>query len=123
MKTEEFRNLSGNGKSHLELLFSLQLQEAAAPEPVREHRFNPPRKFRFDFCWLNIKLAVEIEGGTYKKSRHTSARGFKQDCEKYNQAELLGWTVLRFDSAMVNNLEAINTTLHALDLLKERAGN
>ena len=125
MNADEYRNLAGNGKSQLELLFALQLKEAGAPTPVREHRFNPPRRYRFDFAWPEIMLAVELEGGTlskYKKSRHTTGTGFHNDCQKYNQAALMGWTVLRFDSAMINNLEAITTTLTSLDRLTHRQG-
>ena len=121
MNSKEYRTLAGNGKSQLELLFALQLKEAGAPNPVREHRFNPPRRYRFDFAWPDIMLAVELEGGTlskYKKSRHTTGTGFHNDCQKYNQAALMGWTVLRFDSAMINTLDAINTTMNAIELLK-----
>ena len=122
MNNHEYRQLIGDGKSQLELTFAYQLSQEQIPQPVREYRFNPKRKWRFDFAFIDpaIKLAIEIEGGTYKKSRHTSARGFKADCEKYNQAALMGWIVLRFDAAMVNNLEAINTTLHAFDVLKAK---
>lgn len=120
MNSKEYQALVGDGKSQLEFLFALQLQEAGAPNPVREHRFNPPRRYRFDFAFLDLMLAIELEGGTYRKSRHTTGTGFHADCQKYNQAVLMGWHLLRFDSAMVNSLEAINTTMQAIQLLKTR---
>lgn len=125
MKAEQYRQLVADGKSNLELTFAFQISQERIPQqPVREHRFCPPRRWRFDFAWTDLKLAIELEGGTFskgKKSRHTTGSGFNADCEKYNTAALMGWTVLRFDAAMVNSLEALNTTLHALDLLRDKA--
>ncbi len=70
-------------------------------EPVREHRFAPPRRWRFDFAWLERKVAVEIEGGNWVGGRHTRGAAFEKDAEKYNTAVLLGWLVLRFTPSMV----------------------
>ena len=117
MNHKDYKALIEDHKSHLEFLFAFQLHEAGAPEPEKEYRFHQERKWRFDFAWTERKLAVEIEGGTFKKSRHTSGDGFHRDCEKYNTATLDGWIILRFDSKMVNSGEAANTTLHALDSL------
>ena len=65
------------------------------PEPVREHRFHPTRKWRFDFCWPDRLVAVEIEGVTYQGGRHQTVKGFIDDCEKYEAAMMLGWRVYR----------------------------
>lgn len=118
LSSSQYKKLILDGKSNLEFTLAYQLHESGAPDPEREYRFHAKRKWRFDFAWPDRKLAVEIEGGTWKKSRHTSASGFHGDCEKYNAAALDGWTVLRFDAVMVNNGEAANTTLHALDTIK-----
>lgn len=76
--------------------------------PVREYLFAHPRKFRFDFAWPTIWLAVEIEGGTeFGKSYHSKGDGFVKDCRKYNLAAKLGWRVLRYTTAMVASGEAI----------------
>ena len=61
-------------------------------ELVAEHRFHPPRLWRFDFAFPAAKLAVEIEG----RGRHQTVVGVRNDCEKYNTALLDGWRVLRF---------------------------
>jgi very-short-patch-repair endonuclease len=66
------------------------------PEPVKEHKFDSKRKFRFDFAWIDCKLAVEIEGGVWIAGRHTRGSGFVKDMEKYNLAVKNGWKVLRF---------------------------
>lgn len=98
---------SANG-SHLEESFLAQLRTLGLPEPEREIRFHPVRKWRFDFGWPGQKLAVEIEGGTYAASRHTTGAGYAKDIEKYNYAVGMGWRVLRFDGPMVNSGAAVN---------------
>lgn len=106
--------------SDLEDKFEEQLREAGADEEwVREHRFHPVRRFRFDFAWLRRLLAVEIDGGTWKFGRHNRPDGFHKDCEKYNLAVMNGWKVLRFDSQMVDDGTAAATTLEALALFPD----
>lgn len=61
-----------------------------------QYKFHPTRKFRFDFAILEHKIAIEYEGGTWSKSRHTSGAGYARDVEKYRLALLLGWKVLRY---------------------------
>ena len=68
------------------------------------------RKWKADFAWPDIRLLVEIEGGTRSgRSRHTKGEGFQRDCEKYNTAALLGWVVLRFTSEDVEMGRALST--------------
>ena len=47
--------------------------------------------------------AVEVEGGTWINGRHNRGKGFAEDCEKYNQAALLGWRVFRLTIDMLEN--------------------
>ena len=115
MTLKDYLELMGPGKSELETLFALQLKEAGLPEPEREYRFHPKRKWRFDFCYPLIMLAIEIDGGTFKKSRHTSGPGYHKDCKKLNAALIEGWRVLRFDSQMVNSGEAVAVTRQVLN--------
>ena len=63
--------------------------------PESEHRFAPPRKWRFDFAWVNAKIALEIDGGTWTKSRHHHGTGLIKDREKLNAAAIAGWRVIR----------------------------
>ena len=91
-------------KSQREQEFMAIWQQVAMPmppglaAPVLEHRFHQVRRWRFDFAWLDQKVAVEIEGGTFTGGRHTRGLGHHQDCDKYNAAILDGWKVLRFTS-------------------------
>ena len=41
------------------------------------------------------RTLIEIEGGIWIRGRHTSPRGFAADAEKYLEATLAGWRVLR----------------------------
>lgn len=93
-------------KSELERKF-LYYWRILAPEgcaaPVQEYRFaRPARQFRFDFCWVNSRVAVEIEGGVYSAGRHVRPKGYTSDVEKYNMATMLGWRVLRYTGAMLD---------------------
>lgn len=77
------------------------------PEPVREHRFHPVRKWRLDYAWPEHKLAVEIEGGAFIQGRHNRGAGFRNDMEKYNELTLAGWSLLRFTPQELKNGSAV----------------
>ena len=117
-------------KSHLEHGLAIQMQRLLLPKPVREYRFarvavgdepHPPartglrkrlreaglRDWMFDFAWPEHKLAVEVEGGSWAGGRHTRGSGFAEDCEKYNKAAELGWTVLRYPGGAVSDGSAV----------------
>jgi hypothetical protein len=65
------------------------------PEPEREYRFAPPRRWRFDYAWPLHRVALEVEGGAFAGGRHTRGAGFRNDLEKYNTATAAGWRVFR----------------------------
>lgn len=71
---------------------------------VMEHRFDEYRKFRFDFAFVDKKVAVEYEGIMSKKSRHTTVGGYSKDADKYNLAQKQGWSVFRFTVLNYKNL-------------------
>lgn len=100
----------------LETLYLLQVHDAGLPNPVREYRIIPERKYRWDFCWPAHLLAVEIQGGTWSRKRtaHSSGPGIKRDCEKHNLAVVAGWKVLMFTSDMVQDGTAVEITRKAL---------
>ena len=85
--------------SYLEAGFELWLREHPELPPfVREHRFAPPRRWRFDFAWPDHLFAVEIEGMGRSDgglAAHRTREGFLKDAEKYERAMVLGWTVYR----------------------------
>lgn len=62
---------------------------------VKEHKFHPTRRWRFDYAIPEHKIALEVEGGVWTQGRHTRPQGFLGDIEKYNTATLMGWRVFR----------------------------
>ena len=70
-----------------------------------EYRFDPDRKWRFDWCIESLKVAFEYEGIYSEQSRHTNRKGYSKDTEKYNAAAALGWRVYRYTSLTYRNLE------------------
>lgn len=76
-------------------IFPQVCQQSGLPKPVPEYRFHEVRKWRFDWAWVDEKVALEVEGGIYSGGRHTRASGFVGDMEKYNSAGARGWIVLR----------------------------
>lgn len=75
--------------------FTLLCRKELRQECVKEYRFHPKRKWRFDYAFPAVKLALEVEGGVWTRGRHTRPQGFLNDIEKYNTATLLGWRILR----------------------------
>lgn len=89
-----------------ELLF--QMRVAKLPRPETEWRFHPVRLWRFDLALTERKVAVEVDGGTFlPKGRHTTGVGYAKDCEKLNEAAILGWRVLRVTPAHIRSGEAL----------------
>ena len=101
-----------DGKATHNLLLA-QIKLAKLPEPVCEYKFHPTRRWRFDLCWADKKLAVEIDGGNRMATMHKGnpvaiGRHTKDaDLEKLNEAAALSYRVLRFSPAMVRSGAAI----------------
>lgn len=75
--------------------YSRAISKELGVEVVAEHRFHEVRKWRFDYAIPHLRIALEVEGGVWTGGRHTSSAGFLRDMEKYNEAALNGWVVLR----------------------------
>lgn len=91
------------------LPFDRQCQLTGLPVPVAEHRFHPTRRWRFDWAFLDHKLAVEVEGAAFMPGggRHTRGAGFRKDTEKYAEALIAGWRVLRVMPEHIANGRAL----------------
>jgi very-short-patch-repair endonuclease len=83
--------------------FPILCKAAGLPVPEGEVRFHPTRKWRFDWGWEPWRVALEIDGGAFRGGRHTRGAGFVRDCEKINEAQLLGWMVLRVTPQQIND--------------------
>lgn len=100
--------------SRLEETFALHCK-ASKIDVVREHRFHPVRRWKFDFAIPERMIAIECEGGVWSNGRHTRGSGFIADCEKYNEAARIGWRVFRFASPQIMSGEAIKFVLSAVN--------
>ena len=87
--------------------FERQLLSHGIPQPIREFRFLTDRKFRFDFAWPSIQLAMEVDGAVFKLGGHTSGAGYTKDCEKFALATLDGWRVIRVTTGQVSSGQAL----------------
>ena len=96
--------------SQLEDLFAFQLDAAGLGGYVREYQAIPGRKFRFDFCFREARLLIEINGGTYNGGSHGRGVGINRDYEKHNLAVINNWRVLSFDTKQVKSGAALQVT-------------
>jgi very-short-patch-repair endonuclease len=78
-------------------LFQKLCAQKLGVEVVAEHRFLPPRRWRFDYALVEQRIAIEVEGGIWIKGggRHNRGAGMLKDLEKYNCAAVEGWIVIR----------------------------
>jgi hypothetical protein len=65
------------------------------PVPDAELVFAAPRRWRFDLAWPAERLAVEVNGGVFMAGRHARGAGLRNDYEKLNTAQLMGWRVIQ----------------------------
>jgi very-short-patch-repair endonuclease len=74
------------------------------PPLEREYRFHPERKWRADFAHLPSRTLIEIEGGIFMRAggRHSRGCGYAKDAEKYLEATLSGWRVIRLTERQLN---------------------
>lgn len=131
LTVDEYKDLLKNSSS-LERAFEYQIVTLGQdlPSIVRHYSdWHPDRNWEFDFAYVDQKVAIELEGGGHgvpvychncgvqvrakKKDGspgkairiagwHARPARFLSDVEKYNEAQRLGWIVLRFTNVDVN---------------------
>lgn len=120
-RSKEHKRAKSNSK---EDEFDFQLRSMMLPKFERQVMFAKSigRRWMLDFACPQYMLGVEIEGLVVMrvngelivKGRHASISGFKEDCEKYASAAVLGWTVIRFEQSQVKDGTAIAYTQRVL---------
>lgn len=102
--------------AHFEDLFDFQLRADGAPPFERQHQFALPREWRIDFAWLDLRLAVEIQGGIWRKSggAHSHPTNIVRNITKYNALAALGWRLLQFPTDDVQSGSALLYTMTVL---------
>lgn len=86
---------------------ALHLRALKLPQPKRERRFHPKRLWRFDFCWPELKLAVEVDG-MHPSGAHNTPKGIANDNDKRNAAARAGWLVLAYTTEQVVSGQAVS---------------
>ncbi len=79
------------------------------------------RKWQWDFCWPERMIAVEVQGGLYRRSgakkcracgqtptgAHNTAKGYNRDVEKLNAAMILGYRFIIVTSDTLKSGQAV----------------
>ena len=99
-------------------VFTALLTELGYP-PVREFVFWPGRRFRWDYAWPDVKLALDVQGSVYTQGHHTRGKGYEDDCVKANEAAIRGWVVLRCTPKHIENGDAARWVLRALEVRRD----
>lgn len=102
-------------KSDLEDTLAFQLDALGLTGYVREYQAIKGRKFRFDFCFTEQRLLIEVNGGTFTKGAHSSGLGIRRDYEKMRLAQDHGWKVYPFDGKAIKSGEAVEIIRKALE--------
>jgi very-short-patch-repair endonuclease len=97
----------------------LLLAPLGFPKFVRQLMFAKQelgRQWKFDFAFLEYRLAIEVDGLVVMrdkhsgelvvKGRHATITGMREDFIKGNAAIYLGWSVLHYEQSQVKNGEA-----------------
>lgn len=70
--------------------------------------------WRFDICYPIQRLAIELQGGTWTRGRHSRGSGQTSDYTKHNYATRRGWRIIYFTSDMFKRDRSA-----CIDLVKE----
>lgn len=90
--------ISSTASAKVDLFLNYLQQQFPAVEVVKELRFYPERRWRFDYAFPALKVAIEIDGAVWTQGRHNRPAGYLADMEKLNTAASMGWLVLRFST-------------------------
>jgi hypothetical protein len=100
-------------KFELRLIINSALEDEKIITNVEtEHKFAlaEGRRWRCDFALPSLRLAIEYEGifggrtGQSGKSRHLTARGYSDDCEKYSVLSgVYGWRLVRVTPILMDD--------------------
>ena len=83
-------------------------------EVVAEYRFHPGRDWRFDFAIPSRRVAVVVESGAFNGGRHIRPEGYLRDMEKYNEAAVSGWCVIRVLPGELLMLKTLRLVIRAI---------
>lgn len=77
--------------------FRLLCKDNGVPIPATEYMFAKEamgREWRFDYAWIEERLALEVDGGLFVHGGHNRGGFILKTHEKQNAAAELGWRIL-----------------------------
>lgn len=113
IKKQKKSRQTGNS-AQIRDVFTVICKTDLGVECVKEYKFHPERKWRFDYAVPEYRIALEVEGGVWTSGRHTRPQGFLGDIEKYNTATLMGWRVFRTTPTELYRTATINLLKEAI---------
>jgi len=75
-------------------LFASLCQARGLPMPVSEYRFAPPRRWRWDWAFVEEKIAIEQQGGIWTHGRHVRGAALLKEWDKLNEGAVRGWRIV-----------------------------
>jgi very-short-patch-repair endonuclease len=97
MEIDPKKQILAEERKKNERWFETRWEQIEGQEYKYDKRFHPTRRWRFDYQWNDIKVALEIDGGGHK----IYWAMYRRDVEKMNAALFLGWQVFRVTTDMV----------------------
>ena len=102
---------ANRGKHERAIMEAVKL--AGVAKPMTEYKFHLDRKWRFDYAWPCVHVAIEVNGGG-GRGRHNTVIGATRDAEKLNAAVVMGWRVLTYTVVSIKDVDQIAKDLKAL---------
>ena len=88
------RGVTGSpAPSVLESRMARLFEEHRLPVPKAEVQWGPERRYRLDFAYPHLRLAIEVDGWT----AHFTPEQQRRDNRRSNTLARAGWTVLHYD--------------------------
>jgi len=88
--------------SQLEELWMAEAHRHAKDLPpfeINYQFYKPNPKMEIDFCWVQYRCGVEVDGGQFMKHGGSHARDTHR--KKNNRATLEGWHILHYSGEML----------------------
>jgi hypothetical protein len=104
-------------KSKLEEQLAYMVHCVGLPEPKTQYRLpeTPDRRYAWDFAFVNERLLVDVQGGTWMpKGGHNTGGAIERDCEKMVLGVLSGYRVMFVTALQVRDGRAVQWIDRAL---------
>jgi len=119
--TDDFRNIKNKQQQDAFIFF---LKQQLNVEVWPEFYFHTSKNYRIDYAIpisCELKIAIEIDGGIWKKgnSGHSSGKGILRDMNKTNLLSASGWKIIRITpdkQFSIDVLDAIKTYINTIKL-------